>query len=231
MTGDILRRSGPVVQVSRSAVADNLAQLAAADGAVDVRADASGHGAALVSAVATDLGRPVRCEPENVAALRDAVAGVHIASGAPLLDAQAVFGISTAAGFGRAAMRMTGVVLSVKPLRAGESVSYGYTHTASEDTRLALITGGYAQGVVRALGNRADVRLAGGRRTIVGRVAMDVCVVDIGEAEVARGDEAVFFGDTRAGEPTVAEWAAATGLDVREITAVAGDLAQREQTP
>ena len=55
-----------------------------------------------------------------------------------------------------------GTVLVVKPLRAGEGVSYGYTHRAARDTRIALVVGGYAQGIVRALGNRAPVLDRGG---------------------------------------------------------------------
>ena len=55
-------------------------------------------------------------------------------------------------------MRLTGSVLLTKALRAGEGVSYGYTHRADADTRVALVTGGYAQGVVRGLGDRISVR-------------------------------------------------------------------------
>jgi len=62
----------------------------------------------------------------------------------------------------------------------------------------------------------------------VGRVAMDVCVVDIGAAPVARGAEVVFFGDPEAGEPSVAEWVAETGLTAAEIVTAVGLRAVRE---
>ena len=118
---------------------------------------------------------------------------------------------------------------ALKPLHAGEGVSYGYTHRAVRDTTIALVVGGYAQGIVRALGNRADVTIAGERHPIIGRVAMDVCVVDVGASSVRRGAEAVFFGDPDAGEPPLAEWVAATGLTARELVTTVGLRAVREQ--
>ncbi|WP_457833122.1 alanine racemase C-terminal domain-containing protein, partial [Staphylococcus aureus] len=68
-------------------------------------------------------------------------------------------------------LSLHGRVLGTKPLLAGEGVSYGYIHRAPSDTTVALVTGGYAQGVVRSLGNAADVMIAGRRHRIVGCVA------------------------------------------------------------
>ncbi len=132
---------------------------------------------------------------------------------------EAVYGLSD--GF-TPVLRLSGFVLSLKPLRAGEGVSYGYTHRAPRDTIVALVTGGYAQGVVRALGNAATVRIAGERHPIVGRVAMDVCVVDVGAAPVAPGDEVVFFGDPSRGEPSLNEWTAASGMTASELVTAVG---------
>jgi len=49
---------------------------------------------------------------------------------------------------------------------------------------------------------------------------MDVCVVDVGHADVVPGDEVVFLGDPAADEPSLDEWAAVTGLTPAEIAAV-----------
>ena len=125
-------------------------------------------------------------------------------------------------------MRLTGSVLTVKPLQAGEGVSYGYTHRAPRDTSVALVVGGYAQGIVRALGNRVSVGIAGERHPIIGRVAMDVCVVDVGGARVLPRAEVVFFGDPAAGEPSLGEWVEATGLTARELATAVGLRAVRE---
>ena len=119
-------------------------------------------------------------------------------------------------------MRVAGRVLSTKDIVAGGGVSYGYIHRAPHDSRLALITGGYAQGVVRALGSRASVEIAGVVHPIVGRIAMDVCVVDIGDAEVALGAEATYFGGRGPLAAGVAEWAKITGMTIGELVAVVG---------
>jgi alanine racemase len=122
-------------------------------------------------------------------------------------------------------------VLSVKDLRAGEGVSYGYAYRASADTRIALVTGGYAQGIVRGLGGAVDVAIAGMRHRIVGRVAMDVCVVETGHAAVQRGDEVLFLGDPAQGEPSLAEWVRASGLRDAELVTMVGLRAIREEAP
>ncbi len=144
------------------------------------------------------------------------------------LDPAILYGLPGGHPDARPVLRLSGRVLSTKHLRAGEGVSYGYTHRAPVDTRLALVTGGYAQGIVRMLGNRVTVRIGGALRPLIGRVAMDVCVVDIGDLPVQRGDEVVFFGDPRDEDPPLAAWSAATGWSAGEIVALIGSRATRE---
>lgn len=224
MTDAVLVNPGaaPVAWINRDAIAENLAAIHPEPGfVVDLRGDAYGHGAAKVAQWCAQLG---------AAAVRsDAAAGVgplpEAAADSQALDAAQVFGLTP----GRAAaMRLCGTALVVKDLRAGEGVSYGFRHRATRDTRIALVTGGYAQGVVRSLGGAVSVLVGGARHRIVGRVAMDVCMVDIGDADVRRGDEVVFFGDVRRGEPGIAEWAAASGLHETEIITAVGRRALRE---
>ena len=109
--------------------------------------------------------------------------------------------------------RLRGAVLSLKRLRQGEGVSYGYTHRApARHAVVALVTGGYAQGVVRALGNAASVVIAGERHPIVGRVAMDVCVVDVGrQRRAAAASRSSSSATPRAASRALAEWTDATG--------------------
>lgn len=157
--------------------------------------------------------------------------GITVAAPGSSVDADALatlYGLPGSAGV--PALRLVGTVLSAKPLLAGEGVSYGYTHRAAADTHVALVTGGYAQGIVRALGNHAVVAIAGARRPIVGRVAMDVCVLDVGDVRVERGDEVVFFGDSAAEEPSLGEWVRATGFTAAEIVTTIGQRATREYT-
>jgi len=130
-------------------------------------------------------------------------------------------------------LRVTAPVLLVKPIRAGEGVSYGHTWSAPADGWTALIGIGYGNGVRRRAGNRATVLLGGERRPIVGRVAMNALVVWIEGPEpgVAAGDVAVLVGDPEAGEPTIEEWAAATAESVAETEAGFAGLLPGPPTP
>lgn len=189
---------------------------------VDVRADAWGHGAPAVSRIACAAGaRAVVADVEDADAI--VAAGVPAdrvwADGDITVDPHRVFGLDEAA---QPVMRLAGSVLSTKALRVGEGVSYGYLYRAERDTHVALVAGGYAQGVVRALGNSADVVIDGRRCPIRGRVAMDVCVVDIGHTAVSRGVTAWFFGDPAAGHPALREWVDATALSAAELVTAVG---------
>lgn len=181
-------------------------------GVVDVRRDAYGHGLAV-------------CEPVLVEAGLALLTDDDAPAGSPI-DPAELWGLP--GGGGRPVMSLHGSVLSTKLLRAGEGVSYGYTFRAERDTRVALVSGGYAQGIVRELGNRVHVGVAGGTAPIVGRVAMDACVIDIGGLEVSRGDEVAFFGDPDHGEPALDAWLRATGLTAPEIVSLVGARAVRQ---
>ena len=91
-------------------------------------------------------------------------------------------------------------VLSVRELAAGETVGYNATYTATQAMRVALLPVGYADGLRRELSStnaRAGgwVMLGGRRAAILGRISMNLTVVDAtGIAEVEAGDEAVVLG-------------------------------------
>lgn len=224
MTWPKPRRATPVARISRSALLSNALQLARDPRAVaDLRRDAWGHGIELVAAVVAEAGiRSVAVDARDEAAALSA--GLKIAREEPA-GGELLYGLPGSGG--APAMTLATPVLSTKRLLAGEGVSYGYTHRAPADTRVALIAGGYAEGVVRGLGNRVGVELADGLRPIVGRVAMDVCVIDIGDAAVGPGDEAIYFGSGLVRDG-LAEWAAATGLTPAELVCAVGLHVERE---
>lgn len=227
-TSASLRPSSPWVDISISALRTNLRAVVstAADAVIDVRADAWGHGVSEVARAALDAGAAALLVDEHgVRALSHEVDHAALTLDRPAVAPDAVYGLSD--GF-RPVMSFRGRVSSVKRLRAGEGVSYGYTHRASRDTVVALVTGGYAQGVLRALGSAVSVSIGGIPHRVIGRVAMDVCVVDVGEALVARGEEVVFFGDEDAGAPPLSEWSAATGLTPAELVTAIGLRNDRE---
>ncbi len=107
----------------------------------------------------------------------------------------------------RPAMSLVSTVALTKHVPAGSGVSYRHRYVTPRDTRLALVPLGYADGVPRAATNRVPVLLRGRRRTIAGTVCMDQFMLDVGDDEVAEGDEVLLFGPGDAGEPTAAEWA------------------------
>jgi alanine racemase len=86
-------------------------------------------------------------------------------------------------------------VVHLKSVPAGTPVSYGSTWIAPRPSRIATLPVGYADGWSRLLSNRGAVLVRGRRAPIVGRVCMDLCMVDVTEfPEVEMGDEVVLLG-------------------------------------
>lgn len=117
------------------------------------------------------------------------------------------------------AMTLKSLVVLVRPIKAGEAVSYGHTWVAPVDTTVALVPMGYADGVFRPLSGRFDVLINGRRRHSVGRVCMDQFVVDLGPGpvDVTEGDEVILFGSGADGEPLAQDWADALGTIHYEV--------------
>ncbi|MCP2371156.1 alanine racemase [Agromyces terreus] len=137
----------------------------------------------------------------------------------------------TAADLGLApAMTLRARVVAVRRVAAGTGVSYDHTWRAERATTLALVPLGYADGVPRQASGRGEVLLAGRRRRVVGRIAMDQFVVDVGDDEVAVGDPVVLFGDPAEGAPTADDWAAAADTIGYEIVTRIGPRVPRTYT-
>ncbi|MCF2587378.1 alanine racemase [Brevibacterium sp. UCMA 11752] len=100
-------------------------------------------------------------------------------------------------------MRLVSQIVNLKDIPSGHGASYGLTFTAAADTRFALVPGGYGDGLARSASNRAEVSIRGNRYPVVGRIAMDQMIVEVGAGEVAIGDEVVIFGPDG---PSAAEW-------------------------
>lgn len=128
------------------------------------------------------------------------------------------------------AMTLRAPLVNVKPIAAGVAVSYGSTWRAQEPTYVGLVPLGYADGIPRAAGNLGTVTVDGRRVPIVGRVAMDQFVVDLGtsSANAAVGDEVVLFGSGRHDEQTADEWARTVGTIGYEIVTCIGARVPRE---
>jgi alanine racemase len=127
----------------------------------------------------------------------------------------------------RPAMELAAAVAAVRRVPAGEGVSYGFVHRTERETTLALVPLGYADGLPRAATGRAEVAIGGRRHPVVGRIAMDQCVVDVGDAEVAVGDRVIVWGDPATGAPSAEDWAAAAGTIGYEIVTRVGPRVPR----
>jgi alanine racemase len=114
-------------------------------------------------------------------------------------------------------MRVTSKVVYFKVVLAGDSVSYGRTWTAHEDTRVITIPIGYGDGYPRALSSKGEVLVRGRRHRIVGRVCMDQVMVGIGDSEAFNGDEVVLVGTSGVERITIEELATHAGTIPYEI--------------
>ena len=87
-------------------------------------------------------------------------------------------------------------VAAVRDLPAGTAVSYGCTRVLERDSRVAVLPVGYADGYFRLFSDVLEVQIREGRAPLLGRVCMDMCMVDVtGIPGVVTGDEAVLYGD------------------------------------
>lgn len=86
-------------------------------------------------------------------------------------------------------------ILQVRDVKPGESFGYGATFTSSKRMRTATVALGYADGYLRALGGRGYGVLSGAKCPILGRVSMDLTIIDVsGCAEASDGDMVEFLG-------------------------------------
>jgi alanine racemase len=99
-------------------------------------------------------------------------------------------------------VRLDVKIVQVRKAKAGDSVGYGGEFKLARDSRLAIISAGYADGIPRASGSTNEKRgieavIAGKRCPSVGRVSMDLIVIDVtdlAENAVKRGDLATLLG-------------------------------------
>lgn len=109
---------------------------------------------------------------------------------------------------------LSGAVLQLRSIDKDESVGYGATFRAVRPTTIATLALGYADGLMRAIGNRGSAAISGARVPIVGRVSMDLMTIDVTGVEGVRpGKWVELLGDTI----SLDELAAAAGTAPYEI--------------
>lgn len=110
-------------------------------------------------------------------------------------------------------------VAFIKKVAKGTSIGYGRTWFAPEDTYIATIPAGYADGFNRLFSNRGRVLINGSSYPIVGRVCMDQSMINLGpQTDVRVGDEVVLIGRSGDTEITCDEWAEKLNTITYEVT-------------
>ena len=112
------------------------------------------------------------------------------------------------------AMQLRSRVCEITTHRKGDTISYGRTFTCDRDMRLAVLPVGYADGLLRELSGKIDVKIRGHRCRQVGRICMDMCMIDVTDfPDVKVGDIATVFGK----DPTATEQAEKAGTISYEL--------------
>jgi alanine racemase len=87
------------------------------------------------------------------------------------------------------------VVSEVKTIKPNIGVGYEATYMTKKNTKIAVLPVGYWDGIPRSASNNIDVLIDGVRCRVLGRIMMNMCVVDIGKTKnVKPGDEVVIIG-------------------------------------
>lgn len=121
---------------------------------------------------------------------------------------------------------LTGRVLQLREIPAGDSVGYGASFTAAGPAVLATVAAGYADGLMRSVAARGRAAIAGYFVPYAGRISMDLAVLDVTSVPanvVSRGVEVEFMGDT----VTLEELAEAAGTITHEILTSIGPRVHR----
>lgn len=130
------------------------------------------------------------------------------------------------------ALRLRTVISHIQQVARGDSVSYGRTFVAPRDLCVATLPVGYADGYGRLLSNQGHVLIRGLRVPIVGRVCMDMTMVDVTRASDARvGDEVVLIGRQGAEEITADDVAELQGTISYEVLCRIGPRVPRIYLP
>ena len=149
-----------------------LAELAASGVQIELRHCCSSGATILYPEFALDMVRP----------------GIATYGLAPSADAAGVLDL-------RPIMSLHTSVAQIRDVPAGTDVSYGRTYTTEKPTRMAVLPIGYADGLSRALSGKVSFRIHGKDAPVIGRICMDMCMVDVSGIEgVSVGDTATLFG-------------------------------------
>lgn len=121
---------------------------------------------------------------------------------------------------------------SIRHLPAGTGIGYGHTHVLKRDTRVGVISAGYADGLPLALSNKGHMLIKGVPCPVLGRISMDYTVVSLEHLETAQvGDEVICLGGEGEHAMHVEDWARIKGTHPYEIICSFGNRVERRYQP
>jgi alanine racemase len=125
-------------------------------------------------------------------------------------------------------MKVKTRLISLRKVPAGSPISYGRTFITKRQSTIGVIPVGYADGYNRLFSNKATVAINGTRAPVVGRVCMDLTMIDLTELErVREGDEVTILSSDHATGPTAKEMADLANTIPYEILTSLGSKAKR----
>ncbi|MFV9645762.1 MAG: alanine racemase [Desulfobacterales bacterium] len=126
------------------------------------------------------------------------------------------------------AMELKARIIHLKKVSAGFKVSYGITYETEKATTIATVPIGYADGFNRLLSSNGHMLVCGRKAPIIGRVCMDMTMLDVGDIpEVSLEDEVVIFGKQGNASITVDEIASSINTINYEIVSTIADRVPR----
>ncbi|GAA7052022.1 alanine racemase [Helicobacter pylori] len=99
-------------------------------------------------------------------------------------------------------------IVQIRSVKKGEFIGYGEHFYTNEETLVGTLALGYADGLVRDLGNRIQVAINNQLAPLIGKVCMDQCFVKLNNIQAKEGDEVILFGDKSAKANDASEIAA-----------------------
>ena len=92
--------------------------------------------------------------------------------------------------------RLRTVISQIKEIKKGDTVGYSREFKAKRKTKVATIPIGYADGLMRTLGNMGGKVIINGKQApYIGNICMDMAMIDVSDCECSEGDDVVVFGD------------------------------------
>lgn len=126
------------------------------------------------------------------------------------------------------AMTVKARIIRIDTKPTGVPVSYGATYKTTKPTKIATVSIGYADGYLRALSNKAYMSVRGVKVPVVGRICMDLCMIDVSEVNtISVGDEVIVFGNGGENDETATTLAGLAGTISYELLCAVGNRTPR----